>query len=274
MDNLPDGIIFTDTATRIIRVNKFLTNLFGLDDPAQAIGKTYFDFAQAEYVQQVIAENEEITRTGHQIVEKEKTVTLPDGRMLWVSITKMPFHDRDGNIIGTCAVSRDITQRKQAETALCESEERYRSVIAAMQDGIILLDTEGTIRACNVSAERILGLSADQITGRKLQEARWQAIKEDGSPYLDEARPAMVTLRTGQPCRDEVMGVHKPDGTLTWISVNSQPLYKADGTTLNGVVASFEDITERRKTEEALRQATGDLARLREQIKQVPEKAR
>jgi PAS domain-containing protein len=71
---------------------------------------------------------------------------------------------------------------------------------------------------------------------------------------------------------DLVMGVRKPDGTLTWISVNSQPLYKADGTMLNGVVASFEDITERRKTEEALRQATAELEWLRERIKHVPEK--
>jgi signal transduction histidine kinase len=63
------------------------------------------------------------------------------------------------------------------------------------------------------------------------------------------------------------MGVHKPDGTLTWISVNSQPLYRGDGTTLSGVVASFEDITDRRKTEEALRQATAELAQMRQRLK-------
>src|SRR5262249_35847520 len=60
MENLPDGISFTDTATRVIRVNRFLTNLFGVDDPTKAIGKTYFDFMPEETVQQVIAENEEI----------------------------------------------------------------------------------------------------------------------------------------------------------------------------------------------------------------------
>jgi PAS domain S-box-containing protein len=181
--------------------------------------------------------------------------------MLWSSMTKMPLRDRNGNIIGIFGVARDITQRKQAELALRESEERYRSVIAAMQDGIILLDAEGTIRACNASAERILGLTADQIMGRNLQEAHWQAFNEDGSPFPDEERPAMVTLRTGQPCRD-VMGVNKPDGTWRWLSINSQPLYKADGTTLNGVVASFQDITERKNAEEALKRATVELARL------------
>jgi len=79
----------------------------------------------------------------------------------------------------------------------------------------------------------------------------------------------MVTLRTGQPCRDVVMGIHKPDGTLTWISVNSQPLFRGDGTTLSGVAASFEDNTDRRRIEEALKQTTVELARCREQLRQT-----
>src|SRR5262249_7196053 len=169
----------------------------------------------------------------------------------------------DGTVRGGVAVCRDITARKRAEENLRESEERYRSVMAAMQDGVVLLDTEGAIRACNASAERILGLSADQIMGRTPRDPRWQAIQEDGTPLPDEISPALVTLRTGKPCRDIVAGVGRPDGALTWVSVNSQPLFQADGTTLSGVVVSFEDITERRKTEEALRHSEAELARLR-----------
>jgi PAS domain S-box-containing protein len=167
----------------------------------------------------------------------------------------------------------DIHARKLAEEALRESEERYRSVIAAMQDGIALFDPDGHIRACNASAESILGLSADQMMGRTPHDPRWQAIHEDGSPFPGETHPPIVTLRTGQPCRDVIMGVHKPDGTLTWISVNSQPLFQGDHTTLCGVVASFEDITDRRKTEEGLRRATAELARLCEHISQGSDKS-
>ena len=82
-------------------------------------------------------------------------------------------------------------------------------------------------------------------------------------PFPAETFPAAVTLRTGQRCSNIVMGVYKPDGVLTWISINSEPLFEADGTTLGGVVASFEDITERRRTEEALREASKELADLR-----------
>jgi PAS domain S-box-containing protein len=256
MDNLPDAIFFTDTVPRAIRVNKALTDLLGLDDPAQVVGKTYFDILPEEVARQLTEEHQEIIRTGHPIVARERLLPLPDGRIFWVSTTKMPFRDRDGNIIGTFGVSRDITQRKQEEIALRQSEERYRSVIAAMQDGIVLLDAEGGIYDCNAAAERILGLSADQIVGRTPHDPRWRAIHEDGSPFPGEMHPPMITLRTGQPCTDVVMGVHKPDGTLTWITVNAQPLFQADGRTLAGVVASFEDITDRKRTEELLRQTT------------------
>jgi PAS domain S-box-containing protein len=164
------------------------------------------------------------------------------------------------------AVARDITDRKDAEEALRRSEERYRSVIAAMQDGIVLFDADASIRACNASAERILGLSADQMMGRTPMDPRWGAIGEDGSPFPEASRPPLVTLRTGQPCTNVTMGVQRPDGTVTWLSVNSQPLFDPDGTTLAGVVACFADVTEHRRTEEALRQTTRELARMQERL--------
>jgi PAS domain S-box-containing protein len=241
----------------------------GVDDPAQVVGKTNFDLFSEEDARRVTEENLEIIRTGHPVVAKEDQVLVPGGRMLWVSRTKMPFRDRDGNIIGTFAVNRDITQRKQEEVALRQSEERYRSIIAAMQDGIVLLDADGSIQSCNAAAERILGLSAEQLMGRTPYDPRWRAIYEDGSPFPGELHPPIVTLRTGQPCRDVVMGIHKPDGTLTWITVNSQPPYRADGTTLSGVAASFEDVTERKRMEELLHQTAAELERAQQRLREL-----
>jgi PAS domain S-box-containing protein len=162
-----------------------------------------------------------------------------------------------------------VLQRERDEEALRESEERYRSVIAAMQEGVVLLGADGRIRACNASAERILGLSAEEIRGRTTFDPRWQAVHEDGSAFPGETHPVTVTLRTGRPCSNVVMGVRKPSGELTWVSINSQPLLRGHEPTPHAVVASFSDITERKKTEEALRESEHRWRSLAEALPQL-----
>ncbi|HWE23988.1 MAG TPA: PAS domain S-box protein, partial [Myxococcales bacterium] len=143
--------------------------------------------------------------------------------------------------------------RNLAESSLRESESRYRSVIAAMQEGIVLLAPDGTVRSCNAAGERILGRTEADLLGRKPLDLRWRLIHEDGTPFADDEVPAFVTLRTGRPCSNVVIGTPKADGTLAWLSVNTEPLFNPGGSTLSGVIATFIDISERKRTEEALR---------------------
>jgi serine/threonine-protein kinase len=116
LDNLPDAMYFKDAAGRFLRVNKAVARLLGLDDPAQVVGKTHFDFFTEEAARRTAADDEEIMRTGRPLVAVEEEITWPDGRHGWLSTTKMPFRDRDGKVIGVFGVSRDITDRKQEET--------------------------------------------------------------------------------------------------------------------------------------------------------------
>ena len=152
-------------------------------------------------------------------------------------------------------LQQEITERRQAQALQQESEERYRSLIAAMAEGIILQDATGLIRTCNAAAERILGLSADQLMELAAIDPLWRAITEDGEPFPASEHPINVTLRTGQPFTDVIMGIHKPDGTLTWLTINSQPLFRANETTPYAAVASFVDITNRKRIEAALRES-------------------
>ncbi|MEI6393754.1 MAG: PAS domain S-box protein [Verrucomicrobiota bacterium] len=131
-------------------------------------------------------------------------------------------------------------------------KERLRSVQTAMAEGIVFQATDGVIIDCNPSAEKILGLTRDQILGRKSVDPRWQTVREDGRVFPGEAHPSMVSLRTGQSCRDVIMGLRLPDGSQRWININAEPMFKSGETRPYAVLTSFADITKRREIERAL----------------------
>jgi len=129
MDNLPDSIYFKDTGSRFTRINKALAERFGLSDPSQALGKTDFHFFTEEHARQAFKDEQEIMRSGQPLVGKEEKETRPDGRVRWVSTTKLPLRDKDGKIIGTFGVSRDIIDRRKVEEAPEDGDGKYRNVI-------------------------------------------------------------------------------------------------------------------------------------------------
>jgi len=130
MDNLPDMIYFKDRESHFTQINLGLAKLFELSDPAQAVGKTDFDFFTAEHAQEAYSDEQDIIRTGQPVVGKEEKETWPDGHVTWVSTTKMPLRDPKGDIIGTFGVSREVTERKRAEEKL----KRYAAELEATRD--------------------------------------------------------------------------------------------------------------------------------------------
>lgn len=127
-----------------------------------------------------------------------------------------------------------------------DSAARYESVMAAMQEGVIVQDDQGSILSSNAAAQAILGLGAEQLRDRTTIDPRWRTVHADGSPFPSEAYPLIATLRTGEPQSGVIMGVHKPDGSLAWLSINSQPIRGDASVGQSAVVATFTDITEAR----------------------------
>lgn len=125
-----------------------------------------------------------------------------------------------------------------------------QAVIDAMKEGVVIQNTDGAIVAANPASCEMLGLTEDQLYGRTSIDPRWHSIHEDGTDFPGEDHPAMVTLRTSIPQQDVIMGVHKPDGTLTWIKVNARLLHESNTNSLDGVVVVFTDITEIKMLEE------------------------
>ena len=215
----------------------------------ELLARPYVDFVHPDDREATVAQQERIAIAGRPAISFRNRYHCKDGQYRWLSWMATPFPE-DQLIY---ASARDITEARLSEERLRESELRYRSVVASLDEGIVLLDADGRFFGCNSSAERILGLSTDEIVDRTNVDPRWVAISEDGSPFPQKDYPVTVTLRTGQPCSNVVMGIYKPDGTLNWISINSQPLIRADAKTVYGVLASFTDITELKHLKEQLR---------------------
>jgi diguanylate cyclase (GGDEF)-like protein/PAS domain S-box-containing protein len=118
MDNVPDYIYFKDLESRFTRINQYAAARFGIASPGLAVGRTDFDFFTEEHASKALRDEQEIIRTGKPLVNVEEKETRENGDACWVSTTKLPLRDRDGNIVGTFGISRDITERKKAEEQL------------------------------------------------------------------------------------------------------------------------------------------------------------
>jgi PAS domain S-box-containing protein len=138
MDNIPDAIYFKDRQSRFTLINRAQANRFSLTDPAQAVGKTDFDFFSQEHAQPAFDDEQEVIRTGQPVVGKEEKETWPDGHETWVSTTKEPLRDQTGKIIGTFGISRDITEHKKSEDELkfayLELENNREELLEALEN--------------------------------------------------------------------------------------------------------------------------------------------
>ncbi len=248
MDNLPDGIYFKDTASRFLRVNKALAEACGLADPAQAVGKTDFDFFPEALARSAYEDEQEIIRTGQAVVGKDEKAFAKGSHVGWVSTTKMPLRDRDGAIIGTFGVSRHITSLKRAEEALRASEQRFRTFVDHATDAFFLFDDQHVILDVNRQACQRLGYTREELLGMTPLDFAPDVTPE----HLEELNRK---LDDGQSMAFESRHRRK-DGTVFPVEIRGQVFW--DGGR-RFAVALARDVTERKRMEEQVRLASARL---------------
>jgi PAS domain S-box-containing protein len=247
MDSIPDSIYFKDRDSRFLRVNKALADQFHLIDPAQAMGKTDFDFFTEEHARQAFNDEQELMRTGQPLVGKEEKETWPDGRVGWVSSTKMPLRDRRGRVVGTFGLSRDITGRKEAEESLRESEALYHSLVEYLPQNIFRKDRAGRFTFANSRYCATVGKPLEEILGKTDFDFFPLELAEK---YRRDDAEVMATGKIFETEEEHVT----PEGTKLYVHVVKTPLYGAAGETV-GTQCIFWDVTERKRAEEALQKA-------------------
>jgi len=199
---------------------------------------------------------------GFQVRDFEFSLVFDNGITRNVVANGTPLRDEQGQLRGSVLVMVDITERKLAEMALKEREEQHRVLADTMLQGVVHQDANGKIFSMNPAAGRILGKTCNEFLGETSESTEHHTLREDGSFFPGMEHPAMVALKTGQTVRGVVMGVFNPRlNAYRWISIDAVPIFEPGGTLASQVYTVFADITDRKKSEDALKYAS-ELRRL------------
>ena len=254
VEGAPDPI-FIQTDQKFAYLNPAACRLFGIPSAQELIGTPVMNRFHPHFhsaVRERIRRLNEGQESVHELMEQK--YLRVDGSEVWVETSGEPivYEGKRGALV----FARDISQRMETEKALRKSEEKFRNLFETMTQGVVYQDVEGKIVSANPAAERILGLSLDQMQGRTSMDPRWQAVNEDKAELPGERHPAMLALRTGRPVNNFVQGIFNPRiNDYVWILVNSIPQFSEGTNKVAQVYSTFLDITERKNAEEALRQS-------------------
>jgi PAS domain S-box-containing protein len=204
-------------------------------------------------------------RTGEPL-DAEYRVIAKDGRVLWFHDVATLVTDEEGRPKYSQGIQFEITERKRTEEALRAQDLSFSRVVETIAEGVLILDLEGRVTFANSAAERILGMSREEIVGRHYLDPMWQLGTADGRSLAPEDRPFARVLDTGQPVHGVELSRLRPDGTRSVWSTNGALLPDPSGAPL-GVVLSLRDIGEARRAEDQRREAE---ARYRTLIEQIP----
>ena len=233
---------------RVISWNQAAQALYGLTSE-QAMGRTMHDLWPKEDADRMHAADLEMVASGVMQDFLDRSAPTKNRGAIRVHLRKFPLKDASGLVSHILVTTEDITERRQVETALRASEARFRAVVAAMAEGVLIRDADGRIIDSNASAERILGKTLNQMKGHVTMSPEWQTMREDGSPMTLLERPSAVAMRTGLPQSNVVVGYRKPDGRDLWVQLNVQPLFDRTCSTPIGFVTTVTDISQRKYAE-------------------------
>jgi PAS domain S-box-containing protein len=258
VESSQDAIIGNRLDGTITSWNNGAERLFGYS-ATEAIGSNISMLLPRGYLDEM-SHFQETLRSGGRLENVETTRLRKDGRVIDISVTVSPICDAEGNIIGSSAIARDITQLKSVQKELAEREAHIRTLLDSTAEAIFGLGPDGVCTFCNPACVRMLGyLSADELIGRHMHPLIHHSMT-NGSPHLEENCSMCSVLRTGKGTHSDEESLWRSDGTTFLAEYWSYPI-RREGR-IDGIVVAFIDITDRKHAEEEIRTA----ARRREEF--------
>lgn len=223
LDRLPDYIYVKDAERRFIAANAATARIMGAAAPEELLGKRDEDFYPTPQADEYRADEERILRTGQPLLNKDEPHTDRNGNARTMMTTKVPLKDWHGNITGLVGISRDITERKEAQEKLHYQLLLNHAIIHQASDSIFVLDEQGRIVTANAHAERVFGFTAGEFRGRTLHDLVHHH-SPDGRPLPESECPAIKAASRGEAVRGYETVFYRKDGSSLPVICSCWPL--------------------------------------------------
>jgi len=249
MEGLSELVVITDLSHKIVYVNAASHDLLGYY-PEELMGKNaveYFDGIPGNPSDLL----KKITEEGSGGLWKREIFNRrKDGKIINIKIKLTSLADQKGEVIGYVGISEDITELRREQEALRMSEEMFRLVLSNIPQAVFWKDLKSIYIGCNKAFAEIVGLERpEDIAGKT--DYGLSMTKDEANFYREADRRVMESAIPEFRVKEHL---RRSDGTEAWVETSKVPLYDAGGEIM-GVLGTFEDITERQRAEEALRES-------------------
>lgn len=248
LQSIGDGVISTDKKGYIVNMNPIAEHLCGwkLSEARGIPLPEVFNIINADTRESVADPVKKVIQSGRIIGLANHTILKSnDGNEYQISDSAAPIKNKEGEIIGVILVFSDVTEKYEAQKLIHDDKVRYSSLLENLETGIVVHAPDTSIIRSNPKACEILGLSDDQMRGKKAIDPAWKFIGENNNRLPLEQYPVNQIASSQKPIRGQIYGIYQPEKKATiWVSVNGFPVLDVYGKTTE-IVVSFNNITER-----------------------------
>ncbi|MCF8366010.1 MAG: PAS domain S-box protein [Bacteroidales bacterium] len=246
-----------NTGGEITMINKKGSQILGFDSPHDIIGLNWMEVFLADENRTDIRDvfYKLIGGELESLEYFENPVITKTGKKRIIAFHNNILYNQKNQVTGILFSGEDITDRRIAEEKLKESERDNRQLIQHLSSGVVVHAPDSSILSANKAASEMLGLSVDQLQGKVAKDNTWFFVGRDGTRLPVNKYPVMLTLSTGKPLENYVLGINRQDkNSIVWVLVNAFPEFD-DAEQLIKAVITFADITKMVQAEDKLRES-------------------
>ncbi len=259
-DYMPIGLIHLDSKLRFLEVNPTFAKMLGYTQE-ELKSMSVYEITHPDDLKKTKDTALDFKNLDFKLSLFQKRYITKEGREIWVQVSSRPIPIPGTEDFSLLSAVEDISELKLLEIeteeakALAESRSaELEQLFESMREGVVLQDGKTKISKFNRAAIQILGLSADELSGRTTLDPKWVTKRPDGSAFPGAEHPSVLCLKTGKPQLNVPMIVQKPNGGPSLILINAVPILIPGTDRPSGVMCTFSDITNVQKNQIELEQ--------------------